>query len=193
MRFNAAAWLLASAATMTAIALPAQAQPTAAFAIPAQPLSTALNAFSRATGLQVATEPGMLEGLQGNAVQGALSPEAGLRRLLAGTGVTGRIVGQTVILRRSTKSGSHGGNGAADRPAGPGRPPQAKVAAADASPDEITVTGSRVIDSITNSPTPVTVLTAERMDATTPSTVADALAKLPANLGGNNGYNLAAR
>ena len=52
--------------------------------------------------------------------------------------------------------------------------------------EQVTVTGSRVISDITLSPTPLTVVTAEQLQATTPSTIPDALNKLPDFIGGFN-------
>src|SRR4051812_34201913 len=45
--------------------------------------------------------------------------------------------------------------------------------------ESVTVTGSRVISDITLSPTPITVVTSEQLLATTPTTIPDALNKLP--------------
>ena len=64
--------------------------------------------------------------------------------------------------------------------------------------ESVTVTGSRVISDIANSPTPVTAVTTEQLLATTPSNLSDALNKLPVfinsatqrnagNAGGNSG------
>jgi iron complex outermembrane receptor protein len=50
--------------------------------------------------------------------------------------------------------------------------------------EQVTVTGSRVISDITLSPTPLTVVTAEQLQATTPTTIPDALNKLPDFIGG---------
>lgn len=50
--------------------------------------------------------------------------------------------------------------------------------------ERVTVTGSRVISDITLSPTPLTVVTAEQLQATTPTNVPDALNKLPVFIGG---------
>jgi outer membrane cobalamin receptor len=61
--------------------------------------------------------------------------------------------------------------------------------------EAVTVTGSRVISDITLSPTPLTVVTAEQLSATTPTNIPDALNKLPDFIGGasprsqNNGQN----
>ncbi|HEX4646827.1 MAG TPA: TonB-dependent receptor, partial [Verrucomicrobiae bacterium] len=61
--------------------------------------------------------------------------------------------------------------------------------------EQVTVTGSRVISDITMSPTPLTVVTSEQLQATTPTDIPDALNKLPDFIGGasprsqNNGQN----
>src|ERR1700760_2146283 len=61
--------------------------------------------------------------------------------------------------------------------------------------EQVTVTGSRGISDITLSPTPLTVVTAEQLQATTPTNIPDALNKLPDFIGGasprsqNNGQN----
>jgi iron complex outermembrane receptor protein len=51
--------------------------------------------------------------------------------------------------------------------------------------EAVTVTGSRVISDITQSPTPITVVTAEQLSATTPTNIPDALNKLPDFIGGS--------
>jgi outer membrane receptor protein involved in Fe transport len=52
--------------------------------------------------------------------------------------------------------------------------------------EAVTVTGSRVISDITNSPTPLTVVTSDQLQATTPTNIPDALNKLPVFLGSNS-------
>ena len=51
--------------------------------------------------------------------------------------------------------------------------------------ESVTVTGSRVISDIANSPTPITIITADQMQSTTPTTIPDALNKLPVFFGSN--------
>jgi|KBSMisStaDraftv2_1062788.scaffolds.fasta_scaffold06954_2 outer membrane receptor protein involved in Fe transport len=61
--------------------------------------------------------------------------------------------------------------------------------------ESVTVTGSRVISDITLSPTPITTVSADQLQATTPTNIPDALSKLPDFIGGasprsqNNGQN----
>jgi iron complex outermembrane receptor protein len=56
---------------------------------------------------------------------------------------------------------------------------------ASATTEQVTVTGSRVISDITLSPTPLTVVTADQLAATTPTDIPDALNKLPDFIGGS--------
>ncbi|MDB5733987.1 MAG: TonB-dependent receptor [Alphaproteobacteria bacterium] len=50
--------------------------------------------------------------------------------------------------------------------------------------EAVTVTGSRLIQDITLSPTPITAVTSEQLQATTPTDIPDALNKLPVFIGG---------
>ncbi len=59
------------------------------------------------------------------------------------------------------------------------------IAANTVAPEQVTVTGSRIISDITQSPTPLTVVTAEQLQATSPTDIPDALNKLPDFIGGN--------
>lgn len=52
--------------------------------------------------------------------------------------------------------------------------------------EAVTVTGSRVISDMTLSPTPITVVSTEQLQANTPTTIPDALNKLPDFLGGSS-------
>src|SRR5690348_2423587 len=71
----------------------------------------------------------------------------------------------------------------------------AAARAQESNVEQVTVTGSRVISDITMSPTPLTVVTTEQLQATTPTDIPDALNKLPDFIGGasprsqNNGQN----
>ncbi len=62
---------------------------------------------------------------------------------------------------------------------------RAQEATNTAEAESVTVTGSRVISDIALSPTPITVVGAEELQATTPTTIPDALNKLPDFIGGS--------
>ena len=49
--------------------------------------------------------------------------------------------------------------------------------------ETVTVTGSRLISDISLSPTPITAVSAEQLQATTPTNIPDALNKLPVFVG----------
>src|SRR6185503_14997573 len=55
--------------------------------------------------------------------------------------------------------------------------------------ESVTVTGSRVISDITLSPTPITAVSAEQLQSTTPTTIPDALNKLPDFYGSQTSRN----
>jgi len=60
------------------------------------------------------------------------------------------------------------------------------VLAQEANTESVVVTGSRVISDAINSPTPLTVIDATQLQATTPSNIADGLNKLPEFIGSQN-------
>lgn len=71
------------------------------FDIAAQPLSDALTQFGQATGIQVSAHGDIVRKLSSPGVQGTMTPEDALKRLLAGTGITWRFTGdRTVVLEQ---------------------------------------------------------------------------------------------
>ena len=103
--------LLFCSVALVGIAAPAMAQPTTAakqrqfnFDLPAQSMTEALLAFSRVTGLQVASSPAKLDGLHARKLRGRMPAETALRALTAGTVIDGRIVGDTVVLERQDRA-----------------------------------------------------------------------------------------
>jgi len=99
--------LLATAAVLTGsgiLASPAMAQTgqVTSFNIPAGPLSRALAAFGQQSGTQLSYEASIAGGLSSPGAQGALSREAALGRILAGSGLTYSFDGpRNVIITRS--------------------------------------------------------------------------------------------
>jgi iron complex outermembrane recepter protein len=88
---------------------PQLSQVQRAFDIPAQPLSTALVLFGQQSGRQVTADGALLRGVGTNGVQGTMTVEEALRRLLAGTGLTDTgIGGPTIGLRRLDGTGASG-------------------------------------------------------------------------------------
>ncbi len=105
-----AALLLAGAQATPVLAATA-AQPPArnlgdySFAIAQQPLVSALNAFTAVTGWQVGLPAELGAGVASPGVRGSLPPEKALERLLAGTNLAYRKLGNnSIVLERRTGS-----------------------------------------------------------------------------------------
>ena len=70
--------------------------------IPAQPLSDALSALSRQTGLQFFADSALTQGITAPAVAGRMTADEALQRLLAGSGLSHQFTGAgAVTLRRA--------------------------------------------------------------------------------------------
>lgn len=75
------------------------------FAIAQQPLSSALHAFAAQSGWEVSSVADMPEGRISPGIQGTMTSEAGLKALLAGTGLTYKLIGpQTVTIDHDRSS-----------------------------------------------------------------------------------------
>ena len=103
-----AAILLAGSPVMAATA----AEPAArshgnySFSIEQQPLVSALNAFTSVTGWQVGLPAELGQGVSSPGVRGALSPEKALDRLLVGTNLSYRKLGNNNIVLEKRTAGS---------------------------------------------------------------------------------------
>lgn len=76
------------------------------FAIPAQPLSSALTRFADTANLRLLFPSELVGGLSSPGVEGTLSPDAALARLLAGTGLAYRFTGPTTVTIERAASDS---------------------------------------------------------------------------------------
>lgn len=96
--------------TSVAGATPAAAQDrdaVRAFDIPAQSLTSAVGAFGRQSGLQVSVSAGVAGTVRTQAVSGSSTPDAALARMLAGSGLQWRRVGdKAVVITSPTASSS---------------------------------------------------------------------------------------
>jgi outer membrane receptor protein involved in Fe transport len=163
----------------------AHAEP-ADFNIPAQPLPSALRAFGVQSGQPIVfsaetTGQGLSPG-----VVGRLEPRDALERIIIGKPLSyvSRAGGFVVVpaTRRATLA-------SAAQPIEPAQapllPPEPVAAPAD-EPEQIVVTGSRIVrPSGFDTPTPVTVIGAERIEELGITTIGDALNQLPAFRGTN--------
>ncbi|MEM1298547.1 MAG: TonB-dependent receptor [Pseudomonadota bacterium] len=102
-----AALLLSVSVTPLLVSSPSFAEPVA-FSLAQQPLAEALRQFSRQSGLEVSASSDLMADRQGSAVSATMEPETALNRLLAGTGLGYRFVGQrsVVITAQIAQNGS---------------------------------------------------------------------------------------
>jgi outer membrane receptor protein involved in Fe transport len=155
-------WLLASAATLL-VAAQAHAQGARhKFDIPEGDAATALREFARQSGTQVLFPyDAPAASKHTPAIKGDLDDLSVLTEIAKDAGF--------VILSNDGRTVTLGVAPAAD--------PEVKTSTPQVA--EVTITGSRVVRSGVNSPTPVTVVTLGALEANTPSDVPDALNKLP--------------
>lgn len=79
------------------------------FAIASQPIIQALDQYSAVTGREVFYDGALAAGRRSNAVLGVLAPDAALRELLVGTGLTAKPTGKTSFTLKvaaQTRAGS---------------------------------------------------------------------------------------
>ncbi len=167
-------------------ATPACAQ-VKSFNVRGLPAAKGIPEFAQQADVQILVSESAVRGRRTAAVRGTMSVEEALTRLLNDTGL--RITssdGKTITL-------APGGPSAAPRPeatfpirrAGSGEAGTAEAEPQPLVPD-VVVTGSRVISNGNNSPTPVTVVSTEQLQRTTPSDLPDALNRLPIFAGSSN-------
>lgn len=133
-------FLVASAAAITAAApVPVLAQiQTFQFDIGAQPLDSALRAFARASRQQILFEGSLVRGKQSTTLLGTYAVDAGLERLLIGTGLRAQLGkrGAYVIKRADVSSGKEAaGSNAAN---------SGRMVLDDQIPQDIVVTGTNI-------------------------------------------------
>lgn len=173
-----AAILLAGAQAAPVMAATATQQPSRnmgdyTFAIAQQPLVSALNAFTTVTGWQVGLSAELAEGVASQGVQGALTPEKALDRLLAGTNLSYRKLGSNnIVLEKRNLGGT--------------------VAL-----QQMTISATRQEQSVDSVPATVTVHTREELDRNNVNTIKDLVRYEPGvsvggtgTRGGISGYNI---
>jgi iron complex outermembrane receptor protein len=100
--------LLASALAFTPVGALAQVVPSASmnstYTIPGGGLTSALNLFAEASGMQISYQATLAEGLTSQDVSGRMSPGEALTALLRGTGLSWRFVdARTVTIERAQR------------------------------------------------------------------------------------------
>ncbi|MFC7301195.1 TonB-dependent receptor [Cognatiluteimonas weifangensis] len=177
--------LLLSLACSAALAAQAQTPAPARVAIPAGDLASALGELARQSGIQLVYRADQLKGLHTQGVEGTLSTDEALQRLLRGSGFTTRrdVSGAILVVRQTP----------AAAPAPPPRAPAASAgptpsaATADAQPvtdlASVQVLGSRIRRAQVEGPAPVEVITAEQIQANGFTSVPDVLRAMTQNSG----------
>lgn len=150
-----------------------------AFDIPAQSLVDALPVFGRQAGLQVSAHGEVVQGAHTNGVSGTMTINQALGQLLAGTSISWRLSGSTVILEKIAADGAMRldpvtveGRVAA------GTIPSA-VSEGTASYAARAVTIGKTEQTLREIPQSVSVVTRQRMDDQNLTTVPDALRNAP--------------
>ncbi|WP_395369806.1 TonB-dependent siderophore receptor [Komagataeibacter diospyri] len=145
-----------------------------AYHIPAQALSTALTTFGQQAHRQVSADPKILNGHQSPALNGNFTEQEALTRLLAGSGLTGRVSGNVVSVSLASSTITLGpvrvgGSVVHQDPTGPGI---GYVA-------ENTMVGTKTDTPITEIPNSIYVITKQLMVDQQPQSVAQALRYVP--------------
>ena len=137
----------------------ADTAPTYPFDIPAESLAKALRAVGDRSETQLLFAPALVEGRTSHALQGKLSSDEALTRLLADTNLTFRRTASNVVLITEVKAATP-----SPQPA-PGEPAQTQaVGSAPVSLEEIVVTGTKRPENVQTVPASVFVATAAGME-----------------------------
>ena len=199
--------LLSAAALLSGLATAALAQPASApmaFDIKAGPLDQALKAYAERLHSQMLYDARLVAGLRAPALRGSYTARQALQRLLAGTDLQADApMANTIVLRprasaardlspQSAAAGpptdvAHLSSPGVESPrssaggAGRGAPTTQPAPPAVA---EVVVTGTH-LRGVTDSPSPVVVVSREDMDRRGYGTLTEALQALPQNFGGS--------
>lgn len=162
---------LLGAVSVLAISMPsaaAQSQDSAAvaFNIDEQPLGRALTQYSQQSRQVIVASAELLEGRTANRVHGEMTPEVALQALLYGTGYGARRDGSGAYVLASLNSAAGAEQlSGASQPAQDEGVPVNMASQAASSQDRLIITGVRGRPrSVTDSPTPIDVFTAEDLE-----------------------------
>ncbi|HEV7269180.1 TonB-dependent receptor [Pseudoxanthomonas sp.] len=175
--------LLLSMACSAALAAQAQAAP-GRIDLPAGELTTALNTLAKQSGTQLVYRADQLKGRRTSGVQGATSTDQALDRLLQGSGFQARRDASGAVLIVQADAAPR--RAPAPRPAPQEAPPGGGAAQAEepvTQMETLQVTGSRIKRAEIEGPAPITVVTAEQIQAAGLTSVPDVLRSLSQNSG----------
>ncbi len=176
--------LLLSTACSVALAAQAQAAP-GRIDLPAGDLTAALNTLAKQSGTQMVYRSDQLKGRRTSGVQGAATTDQALDRLLQGSGFQAkRDASGAVLIVQADATPRR--TPAPPRPAPQETPPGGGAAQAEepvTQLETLQVTGSRIKRAEIEGPAPITVVTAEQIQAAGLTSVADVLRSLSQNSG----------
>ena len=179
--------LLLSMACSAALAAQAQAAP-GRIDLPAGELTTALNTLAKQSGTQLVYRADQLKGRRTSGVQGATTTDQALDRLLQGSGFQARRDASGAVLIVQADAAPR--RAPAPRPAPQEAPPGGGAAQAEepvTQLETLQVTGSRIPRAQIEGPAPITVVTAEQIQAAGFTSVPDVLRSLSQNSGSVQG------
>jgi outer membrane receptor protein involved in Fe transport len=173
---------LATSTCIIAMATPAQAQSTS-FEIPAGNLATALDVYARQSGRQVLYRADDVRSARSPGVRGAMTPDAALEAILAGTGfaIHSDSSGAVAIVRAGTPAPRvHASATPSEPQIGAGAQVDEPAAAAPAAVEtEITVTGSRISRRDFQSDSPISTINSSVIASSGQPSLDRAIGQLP--------------
>ena len=147
------------------------------FNVPAGDLKAALDIFSRQAGVPIIYQGSETSGARSGGYRGRATPRAALAALLRGTGLRMHVDSSGAIAVVRVRGGQGGNpsrrNESSLARLGPRTPSEAPAIR------EIIVTGTRVVRTGYDAPTPTTILERELIESKGPTTIIDALITLP--------------
>ncbi|WP_395444105.1 TonB-dependent receptor [Caulobacter sp. UC70_42] len=191
--FTLKTWAMVGSAAAALCAGPAWAQApgTLEFNIAPASLDASLRQFAIQSGREVIFNPDLVSGRRTNGLQGALKPDDGLRRLLAGSGLSYQITGPRTFVVQ--KAGATLTAAALRQPIavqGPPVAPSPTLAPPAEEPalvNEVVVIGSRIAGAKVTGNLPVSVLDADQLRAQGVVSAGELIATLPQ--GGAQAFN----
>ncbi|MHB1205630.1 MAG: TonB-dependent receptor plug domain-containing protein [Rhodospirillaceae bacterium] len=160
------------------------------FDIPSQDASHSIAEFAKQAGIEIFAPSEKLRGVHLPAIQGKHDVREALALLLAGSGLTVASDDGTLVTLRNKPIPAAAGFIKVAATSAVQVPQAAPVqSAATASVEEIVVTGSRVVRDGYESPTPVSVMGADQLNAISATNIADSVNRLPALSGSVSPHN----
>ncbi|KAF1714036.1 TonB-dependent receptor [Pseudoxanthomonas yeongjuensis] len=175
--------LLLSLACSVSLATYAQTAEAAPINIPPGDLVSALDALARQSGAQFVYRTDQLSGLRTQGVQGAQSAQEALGKLLQGSQFVAQrdASGAMVIVKRTAPAKPRPVRQVSMAQQAPAAPEEAPAAVQEL--ETIQVTGSRIPRAQLEGPAPITLITAEQIQAAGLTSVPDLLRSLSQNSG----------